>query len=498
MNKPKTIYEKYNNHIDYYMNTNNSKLYIHNTISNTINIYDSDKFKSCEIEVVNSKNGNTELKSIHSILDRNDFIKTVNIVCNTTQAFGYSSITNKDNGLIENSFNQFYNSNIFIENMNNDKLQDKEIIRYFKKTTPTIYILIKNLFYNENNEVIINFLKWLHIVFFKNKRQDIIYLFMGKNKENQGQGGGKGVLIGLLNSILSNLVVSIDNTTYKNNFNSNLMNKKIIFFDEINFKKLDYNVLKNITGNENIRIEFKGKEPLNVKNVSSLLMFSNEYDLCDKIQSDDRRTFIINPNPTNGSLKKIIKKSFNNFDSFNKKLLSEGNDFIRFISKINDNNIKTPLELITNAKLNYFNNLNSIKINNIQNSTLYLILINKKYKNYMYNLKGFNINKKLIEMNIIDYNTFKDLYIFLSKNKYINDIGVNKSFQIFKDNLINHNYIFKDIRLRETKEYNKLNIKLFISNKINKSKQSKINELLRKLYCIKQITIKNNINITRN
>ncbi len=70
MNKPKTIYKKYNNHIDYYMNTNNSKLYIHNTISNTINTYDSDKFKSCEIEVINSENGNTELKVINSIGSR--------------------------------------------------------------------------------------------------------------------------------------------------------------------------------------------------------------------------------------------------------------------------------------------------------------------------------------------------------------------------------------------------------------------------------------------
>ncbi len=470
------MYTKFNLNCDFYINTNNTKLYIHNTCNNKIKSYDSDKFKSAELQVFD-KNNIITTKTFDKILDKNDFIKVVNVVSNTTQPFGFSKVTH-DNGLIENIFNQFSNSNIFIENMNNDKLQDKEVIKYFKKHIPTIYLLIKNLFHNENNEVIINFLKWLHIVFFKNKRQDIIYLFMGKNKQEQGQGSGKGVLINLLNNILSNLVVSINNTSYKNNFNSNLMNKKIIFFDEVDFKKLDYNILKNLTGNENIRIEFKGKEPLNVKNVSSLLMFTNEHDLHDKIQNDDRRTFIINPNPRNGSLKRIINKHFNSFSEFESKLLSESEEFIKFISKVKDN-VKTPLELPTNAKIEYFNRLINTKIDNINNNSLYLILISNNYRNYIYNLKDFNIDKTLINKKIIDYKTFHELYNFLSSNKYIKNIGVKKSFQIFKDNITQFNYEYKEKKLRATKEYKKYKTHIITQ----KNSKVDVNPIIRKLYC---------------
>ena len=185
----------------------------------------------------------------------------------------------------------------FLERKNLNKYKNQNLIDLLDKEIPTINILLRNLFHNENDRMIENFINWLNVVSFKDTNQDIIFGFIGTNEIDQGQGRGKGVLIQLLNKVFSGLVVSISNTNYEKNFNSSLMNKKIVVFDEVDFKRLNYSHIKDITGNKIFSVEFKGKEPIESKNVSSWLCFSNEHDLHNKITIDDRRFFIIRPNP---------------------------------------------------------------------------------------------------------------------------------------------------------------------------------------------------------
>ncbi|KIM09938.1 MAG: hypothetical protein KU29_01420 [Sulfurovum sp. FS06-10] len=187
---------------------------------------------SLEIDDKNIKK-EVDLKEI--IENENDFIKSCQVISSTLKPRGY--FEEKDDFNIKYNFlNEFLGSETFLNSKNKNKYNDENIIDLLEKETPLIFKLLKNLFYNENNNIIINFINWLNVVGFQDKNQDIIFNFFGTNEQEQGQGRGKGILIKLLNKIFFGLVVSVSNTTYMNNFNSNLMNKKIVVFDEVNYK----------------------------------------------------------------------------------------------------------------------------------------------------------------------------------------------------------------------------------------------------------------------
>ena len=166
--------------------------------------------------------------------------------------------------------------------------EEKNIIDLLKSETPSIYALLHNLFHNEKDEVILNFMRYLNKIAFQDNRQDIMFLFMGTAENKQGQGAGKGVLRDLLGILFSDLIVSVSNETYADKFNSELLNKKVVIFDEVDLKALKYSKLKDITGSSTIRVENKGKDALTVDNVSSWLLFTNESNLHGKIKKDDR------------------------------------------------------------------------------------------------------------------------------------------------------------------------------------------------------------------
>ncbi len=345
------------NNIKYIINTNETILYICDIDEMKIESIVREKWGSMKMRVLFTKKDSeptTKQETLDEIIkNRNDFIHKCEIISSTLQTNGLFRRTY--NNLERQYFNQFLGSKVFLECLENQKYNDDEsIIKLLEQETPTIYKLLKNLFHNEKDEVIENFIAWLKVVSFKDKNQDIIWNFFGTNEEEQGQGAGKGVLITLLNKIFSGLVSSVSNTTYQNNFNSNLMNKKVIVFDEVDYKYLKYENIKDITGSPVLRVEFKGREPLEAKNVSSWLMFSNMHNLHNKITSDDRRTFLIRPNPKNGSLKTIINKDYDgDFNYFKYSLHDEIENFINIIA-IADDKVKSPLEMTTQAHRDYF------------------------------------------------------------------------------------------------------------------------------------------------
>lgn len=351
-----------NENIKYFINTNGSVLYIYNTKVNKVNMVYSNKFGASKIEVIKITKDNTIEKNedIKTILkDDNDFIEVVEVIASTNQQQGYFKEFDKHTNIETNYLNIYLNSVKFIEARNNNKFKidkDNSLISILENQTPTILLLLRNLFDNENDMIFINFINYLNVVAFQNNRQDVMWLFKGTNEDEQGQGSGKGVLRDLLNIMFNGLTCSVSNETYNDKFNSELLNKKIVIFDEINFKTLKYDKLKDITGNSTLRIENKGKDAIIVDNVSSWFLFTNGHSLDSKIKIDDRRTFIINPTPKNGSLKReIIDKLFHkDYKSFENKLFSEIENFIHILALV-PGKVKTPLEIQSKAHQSYFN-----------------------------------------------------------------------------------------------------------------------------------------------
>jgi hypothetical protein len=324
----------------------------------------------------------------------------------------------KDTGIATNYLNIYLNSRIFQDAAANNYYSitcEENLIELLEKETPAIHKLLKNLFHNERDEVLINFLNYLNVISFTDNKQDIMFLFKGTSEENQGQGAGKGVFRDLLSKMFSGLVCSVSNETYKDNFNSELLNKKIVIFDELDFKSLKYEKLKDITGSGTLRIENKGKDAIVVKNVSSWLLFTNLSDVLSKILADDRRTFIIHPNPKNGSLKsEIIDEYYDgDFKYFQDCLFAEIEFFIHIIS-LATGKIKTPLELRTEAHRNYFsaNNYNLTDIKKFND-----IFLKKNSKR-----KFIEFLDELKTLNDISENEFEKMKYYLNTGFYYQEM----------------------------------------------------------------------------
>lgn len=446
-----------NDDISFYVNTNKTILYIYNKKNNKIVRHFADKWPSLEMDVVIFDDGEESVKSLNfkTIIDKeSDFIKKVNPIASTVKTPAFFKEFDEETMITSNFLNEFLGSETFIESFHNNKYRkNSNVINALKKDTPAFYMLLKNLFFNEKDEVIENFLNWLNVCSFQDRNQDVIFCFFGTTELLQGQGAGKGVLIQLLNELLSGLVVSVSNTTYENNFNSNIMNKKVVVFDEVNFKGLKYESIKDITGSSKLRIEFKGKEPINTDNVSSWLMFSNEHDLHDKITADDRRTFLVRPNPQNGSLKKLFTKKYKSFEGFQEQLNSEKDSIIHIIAN-STKKVKTPLELETRAKREYFLQKNELDVIDIK--MFYQILSNDQ------------MHKKIIKIskdnNFLDKQTFE-----LLKSKSMN----YKLFEIIHARFIEFGFLKKESSLfiwERLKEYSLKNGYVFLNVDMCKSK----------------------------
>jgi hypothetical protein len=392
--------------IKYYMNTNNTVLYIYNIKLNKVSMIYSSDFSANKLGIIfeNDKKYEEKTEDIKTIIkSENDFIQVVKVIASTTKKQGYFKEYDTTTNIETHYLNVYLNSILFIESKKNNKYKidnNNSLFSIFEKECNTIYLLLKNLFYKESDLVLSNFLNWLSFSAFNDEKQDVIWLFKGKSEEEQGQGAGKGVLRELLDNMFNGLVCSVSNETYNDSFNSELLNKKIVIFDEVNFKTLKYDKLKDVTGNVKLRIENKGKDSIVVDNVSSWLLFKNLPSLENKIKIDDRRTFIIEPNPKNGSLKNdIIDKLFSkDFNSFRNKLFSEIDNFIHILGLL-PGKPKSPLEIQTQAHFEYFNVKKTlVDIGNIEDIFL-------------------NENKKII---FIDFLKELELLGDISKSKYIN------------------------------------------------------------------------------
>lgn len=411
----------------YYVNTNKSIVFAHNTEANKIERIYKDQWASTYLEVLktNEKTGETwqgEMDCANILDEKQDVFKTVNPIASTTKQAGFFEEYSEKTGGTHHYLNEYLNSEIFIKAKQAiDNTIPVNPIGLLENNCPNITLLLRNLFYEESDAVLQNFLNWLAVIAYKNTHQDIFWLFKGTDEENQGQGAGKGVFRDLMSTLLSGLVVSVNNNSYKNNFNSQLMNMKLIIFDEVDFKALNYEAVKDMTGSSLLYIEFKGKEPIRAANVASWLFFTNMSNTFNKIQARDRRCFLIHPNPINDSLRIAV----GDMGQFIEGLRDELPAFINVIAHC-DTKVLKPNELRTKAHIEYFSNEALCSINDI--ASIAKIFTNDESRRSYFDFleilsesasqrRDYSAQKYFIEKGFIYFQLFEEIYeVFLTHN----------------------------------------------------------------------------------
>ena len=491
-----------NKDIQYYVNSNKTMFITYNKAANRIVKEYSGEWSSrkidCEV-VVKDHDGNketlpSEKVSIKELIaDEVNFIQVVSTISSTVKPKAYFAELDPITDIEKHIFNEFLGSSDFIEAKVKNKYSQNNITQLVKEETPTFFTLIKNLFFNENDEVIENFINWLSVCAYKDTNQEIIFLFFGTNEINEGQGAGKGVLRDFLSELLSNLVIPVSNGTYNSKFNYDLQNKKIIIFDEVDFKQLNYATIKDITGSPTMRVEAKGKDAVASPNVSSWLMFTNQHDLLNTITHDDRRVFLIRPNPKNGSLERIIKKKYGEFSKFKNLLLSEVESLIHILALCSKNKVLSPLNLKTNAKLEYFKALNEVNVIDIK--VLEKLLTDKKLNKKICDiLKQNDLDKynkiiTFLKKDSINYKSFELLFNLLKNNGFIGNLKCLSSWEKLKEHSFKNGFILIEVKFGSTKKYEKYrNKSVLVKSKLSKCNLKKLRLEMREYFGEYKIT----------
>lgn len=497
------------NTYEYYINTSKTIIFSYSLKMEKIKrIYQSDWASyDMEVQKLNRKTNEVETLTMDwasIVKEENEIFKVIKPIASTTKPAGFFLEYNKEVGLDQNCLNEYLNSEKFILAKNEvDSGKTINPLELLRKDCPNISLLLSNLFYNETDKVLQNFLNWLAVIAYKNERQDIFWLFKGTDEDNQGQGAGKGVFRDLMTELLSGLVVSVSNQSYKSNFNSKLMNMKLIIFDEVNIKSLNYEVVKDMTGASTMPIEFKGKEVVQTDNVASWLFFTNEYDLFQKINEADRRCFLIHPNPKNDSLVSIVE----NIDTFFVDINKELSALTVVLANCNTNVIK-PNKLRTRAHIDYFSNEARSSI--ISLTSISKIFTNKEdkrtYFDFLNDLEkieselDYSSQRYFIDNRFSYYKLFLEIYEVCFEHKIAgisSKISPQKAWKHFKEELykLGYNEYNLDRRLKINNEKKRIKESCVRHSEINQAEQKKITNYIVKVYKKENNTIYNTYQI---
>lgn len=172
---------------------------------------------------------------------------------------------------------------------------------------------IKNIICDNNEEYYEYLLDWMaHVVQFPNIKNGVAVALYGN------QGTGKGVFVSNFCKLFGNHYLYMGRPdALTSNFNSQLMNKCVVFADEA-FWGGDKNIsgiLKSMITEDTLRIEYKGQEAFNVNNYIHLIIASNN-ERTVPAEISERRFFCL----------KVSDKEMQNNSYFNNILqeLEEG------------------------------------------------------------------------------------------------------------------------------------------------------------------------------
>lgn len=107
------------------------------------------------------------------------------------------------------------------------------------------------------------------------------------------QGIGKGVLGAIMEKLVGKDNFSLtDNRLIKKEFNAQILNKRLVYIDELKVQNATEENRLKLLINDTIEVEGKGKDSVNVQNFSSTYVSSNDFDAV-RLRGDDRRFSIV-------------------------------------------------------------------------------------------------------------------------------------------------------------------------------------------------------------
>lgn len=131
------------------------------------------------------------------------------------------------------------------------------------------------------------------------------------------QGIGKGVLGSIMELLVGSSNYSLtDNRLITKEFNSQILNKRIVYIDELKVANAKEENRLKLLINDKVEVEGKGVDSVNVDNYASIYVSSNDFDAI-RLRGDDRRFSIVKL--TDNKLLEVMS------DSEIKSLLSSAN-----------------------------------------------------------------------------------------------------------------------------------------------------------------------------
>jgi len=267
--------------------------------------------------------------------------------------------------------------------------------------------LIKHIFKDE--DYIDYFYSWLHHIITKpyEKTEKAIVIY------SELQGVGKNSLIELIIRLLgveyTSKISTIDDLNKR--FNSFLANKFIIFGDEIKARAKDLSdELKNIISQQQINLEFKGKDVITINDYSNWIFTTNN-EQAFNIDYNDRRFFMIEVNN---------KLNIEDYNIFYKSLQDEQKLklFFNYIRNYKGRTIIGYLPPMTDYKARLLN-VNSVysyiykevlRLDNVLIGSLDLFNDIKEYSKKNYLMSSFSL---------IKYSEYLQTIIDSSKNQIV-------------------------------------------------------------------------------
>lgn len=142
---------------------------------------------------------------------------------------------------------------------------------------------------NDENEVYEYILNWLAHIIQQTQRKTEAAIVLYSKKE----GVGKNAFTDLVSKIFKGYETTINLEHLTKNFNSILSNKLILIGDEISPKAKEMNnELKTAITRKEINIEYKGVDPIKIKDRSNFIFTTNN-ELAFRVSDEDRRYCLI-------------------------------------------------------------------------------------------------------------------------------------------------------------------------------------------------------------
>lgn len=223
-------------------------------------------------------------------------------------------------------------------------------INYVKKEFKHIYLLLQNIF--KNDEYISYFINWFSTIINIRQKMGVAFIIKGS------QGTGKNFLFDHL--IKKAFYVSdnaeyttiVDNDRLRNKFNGWLEQSLFVCFNEIKGDFRDNattaDSLKSLITDSKIQIERKGRDSQELHTFFNSIMFSN-HSIPFQVEPGDRRFFVIETN--NKKLDNVVRDELNiSMSDYVNNFDEESHEFLKYIISIKYDVSKARTALNTREK----------------------------------------------------------------------------------------------------------------------------------------------------